>query len=171
MFEVLESCVVLFGTVFGSRPGLTQEYTGLLDCRFALQQNCSTVRLLRCRATGLYLQGLLAARLQRSRARACGANSTPAHAKEREVNANVNSIILKSLPNFGKLFRIIEFTFAFTSLFFACAGVSFTPCMPCCAAAPQTSSEAMLQCSGPAVQQRCRQQPCNKAPRQQPLQP
>ena len=101
--------------------------TGLLGCRFALQQNCSTVRLLRCRATGLYLQGLLAARLQRSRARACGANNTPAHAKEREVNANVNSIILKSLPKFGKLFRIIEFTFAFTSLSFACAGVLFAP--------------------------------------------
>ena len=54
-----------------------------------------------------------------------GLNNTPAHAKEREVNANVNSIILKSLPKFGKLFRIIEFTFAFTSLSFTCAGVVF----------------------------------------------
>ena len=65
-----------------------------------------------------------------------GVNDTPAQAKKGEVNANVNSIILKSLPNFGKLFRIIEFTFAFTSLFFACAGVLF---------APQTL--ALLRCS------------------------
>ena len=56
-----------------------------------------------------------------------GLNNTPAQAKKREINANVNSIILKSLPNFGKLFRIIEFTFAFTSLSFACAGVLFAP--------------------------------------------
>ena len=66
------------------------------------------MRLLRCRATGLNLQGLLAARLQRSRARACGANDTPAHAKEREVNANVNSITLKSLPNLGQLLSLIH---------------------------------------------------------------
>ena len=126
MPKVPESCLVLFGIMFGSRPGPTQ------DCWAAGLHYCSTVRLLRCRATGLNLQGLLAARLQRSRARGCGANNTPAHAKEREVNANVNSIILKSLPIFGKLFRIIEFTFAFTSPFFACAGVSFTPCMLHC---------------------------------------
>ena len=82
------------------------------------------MRLQACWATVLYLQGLLAARLRRSRAWTCGANNTPAHAKEREVNANVNSIILKSLPKIGKLFKIIEFTFAFTSLSFACAGAS-----------------------------------------------
>ena len=105
---------------------------GLPVCIATELQHSAAAALQGCWATGLYLQGLLAARLQRSRARACGANDTPAHAKEREVNANVNSIILKSLPKFGKLFRIIEFTFAFTSPFFACAGVSFTPCMPCC---------------------------------------
>ena len=47
--------------------------------------------------------------------------------KGRAVNANVNSIILNSLPKSGKLFRIIEFTFAFTSSLSACASVSFAP--------------------------------------------
>ena len=85
-----------------------------------------------------------------------GLNNTPAQAKKREVNANVNSIILKSLPNFGKLFRIIEFTFAFTSLSFACAGVSFAP-----------QALALLRCSL-AASSPCRhspvaQQPCSAA--------
>ena len=97
---------------------------GLPVCIATELQHSAAAALQGCWATGLCLQGLLAARLQRSRARACGANNTPAHAKEREVNANVNSIILKSLPKFGKLFKIIEFTFAFTSHYFACAGAS-----------------------------------------------
>ena len=113
---------VLQGSVTASVPLGLQ---GLLSWCFAvgllsaLQGHCTTA-LLHCRS------GV------QQRSRACGANDTPAQAKEREVNANVNSIILKSLPKFGKLFKNIEFTSAFTSLFFACAGVSFTPCLPCC---------------------------------------
>ena len=85
-----------------------------------------------------------------------GLDNTPAQAKKREVNANVNSIILKSLPKFGKLFRIIEFTFAFTSLSFACAGVLFAP-----------QALALLRCSL-AASSPCRyspvaQQPCSAA--------
>ena len=85
----------------------------------------------------------------------------PAHAKEREVNANVNSIILKSLPKFGKLFRIIEFTFAFTSLSFACAGVLFAPqalaLLRCSLAAssPCRYSPVALQRSSHTVLQFC----------------
>ena len=79
-----------------------------------------------------------------------GLNNTPAQAKKREVNANVNSIILKSLPKFG------EFTFAFTSFFFACASVLFAP-----------QALALLRCSL-AASSPCRyspvaQQPCSAA--------
>ena len=90
-----------------------------------------------------------------------GLNNTPAQAKKREVNANVNSIILKSLPKFGKLFRIIEFTFAFTSLSFACAGVLFAPqalaLLRCSLAAssPCRYSPVALQRSSRTVLQFC----------------
>ena len=99
-----------------------------------------------------------------------GLNNTPAQAKQREVNANVNSIILKSLPKFGKLFRIIEFTFAFTSLSFACAGVLFAPqalaLLRCSLAAssPCRYSPVALQRSSRTVLQFCcnaNQQPNN----------
>ena len=90
-----------------------------------------------------------------------GLNNTPAQAKKREVNANVNSIILKSLPNFGILFRIFEFTYAFTSLSFACAGVSFAPhalaLLRCSLAAssPCRYSPVALQRSSRTVLQFC----------------
>ena len=131
---------------------------GLPVCIATELQHSAAAALQGCWATGLYLQGLLAARLQRSRARACGANNTPAHAKEREVNANVNSIILKSLPKFGKLFRIIEFTFAFTALSFDCTGAAFSPNWPC--------SPAALQCNRFAAPRHGRAAP--QKPSQQP---
>ena len=115
-------------------------FAGVLGCCAARQCDCfctfrvagAAVVVLRCRAavcTAGPLHYSTASLLVwgRQHSRACGANDTSAQAKKKEVNANVNSIILKSLPNFGKLFRIIEFTFAFTSLSFACAGVSFAP--------------------------------------------
>ena len=67
-----------------------------------------------------------------------GENAAPVQSKDRAVNANVNSIILESLPDFDKLFRIIEFTFAFTALSFDCAGAAFLP-------PPPPSSFAMQQ--------------------------
>ena len=60
-----------------------------------------------------------------------GENAAPVQSKDRAVNANVNSIILKSLPDFDKLFRIIEFTFTFTALPFDYAGAAFLPPPPC----------------------------------------
>ena len=82
-----------------------------------------------------------------------GENAAPVQSKDRAVNANVNSIILKSLPDFDKLFRIIEFTFAFTALPFDYAGAAFLPPPPCsfamqqrcCTEAPHGNSLA-AQC-------------------------
>ena len=77
-------------------------------------------------------------------------------------NANVNSMILKSLPDFGKLFRIVEFTFAFTALCFDCAGAAFMSLLPpsslamqqaCSTEAPHRNSLAAR--GSTAVQQGC----------------
>ena len=115
---------------------------GLPVCIATELQHSAAAALQGCWATGLYLQGLLAARLQ----------------KEREVNANVNSIILKSLPKFGKLFRIIEFTFAFTALSFDCTCAAYSPNWPC--------SPAALQCNRFAAPRHGRAAP--QKPSQQP---
>ena len=84
-----------------------------------------------------------------------------ARSKDRAVNANVNSIVLKSLPKSGKLFRIIEFTFAFTALSVDCAGVTvvtFSSNWPCSPAAPQQKRLAAPQHSR-ASPQKPSQQP------------
>ena len=88
-----------------------------------------------------------------------GENAAPVQSKGSAVNANVNSIILKSSPNFDKLFRIIEFTFAFTALPFDYAGAAFLPPPPCsfamqqtrCTEAPHGNSPTMLLASKTVV--------------------
>ena len=94
-----------------------------------------------------------------------GINAAPAQSKHRAVNANVNSTILKSLPKSGKLFRIIEFTFAFTGLSFDCTGVAFAPNGPCSPAAPQRNRFAAPQHDRAAPQKPSQQpwlRPCSK---------
>ena len=109
---------------------------------------CGAANLLRCGAAGLHGP--------------FGANATPVQSKDRPVNANVNSMILKSLPDFGKLFRIVEFTFAFTALCFDCAGAAFMSPLPpsslamqqaCSTEAPHGNSLAAR--GSTAVQQGC----------------
>ena len=77
----------------------------------------------------------------------------------------VNFINLKSLPDFGKLFRIIGFTFAFTGLSFDCAGATCAPNGPCSPATPQHNRFAAPQHDRDAPQKPAQQpwlRPCSK---------
>ena len=119
------------------------------------------------RCKGVAVWGFSAARLLHCRllGGSGGRNAVPAQSKNKAVNANVNSIILKSLPKSGKLFRIIEFTFAFTGLSFDCTGAAFAPNGLCSPAAPQRNRFAAPQHDRAAPQKPSQQpwlRPCSK---------